>query len=265
MSLRKFLLLPQVVRLSLRAPRDQRQAWERYWSEIGSTGPGGQVLWDADVRSELDATVGRLRVHGDMSLPLVDLGCGNGRQARRLAAYASRVVGLDAAESAVSRAVHESEDVPNAEFRVADVTEPGLGDRLHDELGDANVHVRALLHQVPDAQRPAVVATIRALVGHRGVAHLCESDVQTDSLEYLQVKGATPTSMPDVVRRLVAAGIRPPSHFGAAEIARYFPDAEWCVMAGGPTTMHGVPLTEGGPPHLIPSYAAVLRSKRQTP
>src|SRR5688572_8012398 len=120
MSLRKYLLLPQVLRLSLHAPRDQRQTWERYWSEIGSTGPQGQVLWDADVRDELDATVGHLRVYGDMSLPVVDLGCGNGRQARALAAYAPRVVGIDGSESAVKRATEESDGVPNAEFRVAD-------------------------------------------------------------------------------------------------------------------------------------------------
>ena len=262
MSLRKYLLLPQVLRLSLHAPRDQRQAWERYWSEIGSTGPGGQVLWDADVRGEIDATVGRLRVHGDMSLPLVDLGCGNGRQARTLAAYASRVVGLDAAESAVRRAADESEDVPNAEFRQADVAEPGHGDRLHAELGDVNVHVRGVLHVVDDAHRPAVVENIRAMVGDRGVVHLCETDVPGDALEYLETQGATPTSMPDVVRRLVAAGVRPPAHFGAGELARYFPDAAWCVLASGPTTMHGVPLTEGGPLQLIPSYFAVLRAKR---
>ena len=263
MSMRKYLLLPQVLRLSLLAPRDQRQAWERYWSEIGSTGAGGQVLWDADVRGELDATVGRLRVHGDMSLPLVDLGCGNGRQARTLAAYASRVVGLDAAESAVRRAADESEDVPNAEFRPADVTEPGLGERLHAELGDVNVHLRGVLHVVDAGHLPAVVENIRALVGDRGVIHLCEADVHGDALDYLEVRGVTPTSMPDVVRRLVAAGVRPPSHFGAGELGRHFPEPAWCVLASGPTTMHGVPLTEGGPLQEIPSYFAVLRQKRR--
>ena len=263
MPLRKYLLLPQVIRLSLLAPRDQRQAWERYWAEIGSTGAGGQVLWDADVRAELDATVGRLRVHGDLSLPIVDLGCGNGRQARTLAAYAPRVVGLDAAESAVRRAADESEDVPNAEFRVADAAEPGLGESLHAELGDANVHLRGVLHVVDDAHRPAVVENIAALLGDRGVVHLCETDVRADALEFLQVQGATPTSMPDVVRRLVVAGVRPPSSFGVGELGKYFPDDVWCVLASGTTTLHCVPLTEGGNLQQIPGYFVVLRLKRR--
>jgi SAM-dependent methyltransferase len=261
MSVRKYLLLPLVLRLTLRAPRDPRQAWERYWSEIGSTGPGGQVLWDAGVRGELDATVGRLRVHADMSLPIVDVGCGNGRQARALAAYAPRVLGIDAAESAVKRAVEESDGIPNAEFRVGDATRPGLGATLHDELGDANVHLRGVLHETDAAHRAALVANLRAIVGVRGTIHLCETDVRAHPLEYLQRQGATPTSMPDVVRRLLTAGIRPPSHFGAPELARYFPDGQWCVLASGPTTMYGVPLAPGATFQQIPSHYAVLRAR----
>jgi SAM-dependent methyltransferase len=259
--MRKYLLLPQVLRLSLRAPRDRLQAWERYWSEIGSTGPRGQVLWDADVRDELDAVIGRLRLHADMGLPLVDLGCGNGRQARTLAAYAPRVVGIDASESAVRRAAQESEDVPNAEFRVADATDPDLGHELNTELGDTNVHVRGLFQETDAAHRPGLVATIRRIIGDRGVVHLCETDLDADPLEYLEVQGATPRSMPDVVRRLVAAGVRPPSPFGADERAAYFPDDEWDVLACGPTTMYGVPLAERGPLQIIPGYFAVLRRK----
>jgi SAM-dependent methyltransferase len=250
-----------VLRLSLRAPRDQRLAWERYWAEIGSTGPRGQVLWDADVRDELAATVARLRVHADMSLPLVDLGCGNGRQARALAAYAPRVVGIDAAESAVRRAGDESEGVPNAEFRVGGGTDPALGERLHDELGDVNVHLRGLLHLVDDAHRPDVVANLRALVGNRGVVHLSETDVPGDALEYLESRGATPTAMPEVVRRLVVAGVRAPSHFGAGELARFFPADEWCVLVSGPATMYGVPLAERGSLQRIPSHVAVVRGR----
>jgi SAM-dependent methyltransferase len=260
-ALRKYLLLPLVLRTSWRAPRDQREAWERYWSEIGSTGPQGQVLWDAGVRDELDATVGRLRFHGDMRLPVVDLGCGNGRQARQLAAYAPRVIGLDASESAVKRATEEADGVPNVEFRVADIAEPGFGARLRLELGDANVHLRGVLHQVDPAHRAAVVANAAALVGRRGVVHLCETAEDGDPLDFLAMQGATPRAMPDVVRRLVAAGVRPPRSFGAAELARCFPDHEWRVLVSGPAPMYGVPLAEGGELQKLSGHVAVLRRR----
>jgi SAM-dependent methyltransferase len=259
MSMRKYLLLPQVLRLSLHTPRDQGEAWELYWSEIGSTGRRGQVLWDADVHDELDAAVARLRVHGDLGLPVVDLGCGNGRQARALAAYAPRVVGVDVSQSAVKRATEESDTVPNAEFRVADVTEAGLGRRLHAELGDANVHLRGVLHQLADPV--ALVANLRDLAGARGLVHLCETNLPADGLEFLEHQGATPRTMPDVVRRLVIAGIRPPRHFGAAELAACFHDDDWRVLVSGATTMHGVPLTEGGEIQRMPGFFAVLRRR----
>jgi hypothetical protein len=91
--------------------------------------------------------------------------------------------------------------------------------------------------------------------------HLCESDVRVDPLEFLQLQGVTPTSVPDGVRRLISAGVRPPSHFGAPEVARYFPDAAWCVLASGPTTMYGVPLERGGAVQQLPGHYAVLRAR----
>jgi hypothetical protein len=65
--------------------------------------------------------------------------------------------------------------------------------------------------------------------------------------------------MPDVVRRLIAAGVRAPSHFGPDQVAEYFPAPQWRVLAQGPTTTHGVPLQPGGPLQQIPSYWAVVR------
>ena len=93
-SLRKYLLVPQLIFYATRAPRDQHLAWERYWSRVRRTGATGEVLWDTGEQSELDAAARQLQLHADLALPLVDLGCGNGRQAGALTRYAPRVVGI---------------------------------------------------------------------------------------------------------------------------------------------------------------------------
>jgi hypothetical protein len=41
MSLRKYLLIPQLSLYARRAPRDQGQAWEHYWSSVRRTGTDG--------------------------------------------------------------------------------------------------------------------------------------------------------------------------------------------------------------------------------
>jgi methylase of polypeptide subunit release factors len=62
-------------------------------------------------------------------VPIVDLGCGSGRQARALAALAPRVLALDGSAAAIGHARRAASDAP-VEYRVEDITRPGLGARL---------------------------------------------------------------------------------------------------------------------------------------
>ena len=263
MTWRRYLLVPRLLLTSLAAPRSPRRAWERYWSGVDRTGPGGQVLWDTDEPAEFERTAAHLREHADLSLPMVDLGCGSGRQAHALTALAPRVVGLDGAPAAVAHARRAWGST--VDLRVADIAEPGLGDRLAAELGDVNVHIRGVLHVLSDAQRRPVTETIAALLGRRGTLYLCETDQGGDPLDYLVAQGARPTHLPPAVHRLIRSGLRPPRHFGPAELAEFFPAPAWRVLAQGPATMFGVPVEPGGGPQRIPARFAVLRSAAGTP
>jgi SAM-dependent methyltransferase len=267
MKLRKYLLLPRLLLLAARAPRDQRLAWDRYWSEVTRTGFDGDVLWDAGEPTELTESIKRLYAHADPDLPIVDLGCGNGRQARAFTRYAPRVLGLDRSAAAVNRARLEAVGLPppgpgSLQFRVADVAEPGMGKRLCDEIGEVNVQVRGVLHVVDPPDRPTVVGNLKAMLGERGTAYVCETNLPGDALDYLVFQGATPTSMPVPLHRLVASGLQPPSHFGPTELARYFPAADgWRLLAHGPLTLYGIPLRQGDGAQHIPGYFAVLQAE----
>jgi SAM-dependent methyltransferase len=218
------------------------------------------VLWDTGEQATVADTIARLRSHADSSLPLIDIGCGNGRQARALAAYAPRVIGLDQAPAAIERTRFESAEIPDLEFRVADATNPILGTRLSSEFGEANVHLRGVLHIVSDADRAAIVDNLATMIGRRGTVYLCETDVPGDPLAYLLSQGATPRSMPDALRRCVVAGLRPPRHFGRAELDICFPPDRWRVLDAGPTRLLALSLRDGSGPQQIPGFFAVLRS-----
>jgi hypothetical protein len=109
------------------------------------------------------------------------------------------------------------------------------------------------------ARRPDVVRTIEALLGGRGTAYVSETDQAGDPLETLERQGATATALPAPVRRLITAGVRPPTHFGSAQVAEHFPPGRFRVLSRGPVTMYGIPLRPGGPVHEIPGYHAVVR------
>src|SRR5277367_1531119 len=146
MALKKLLLLPQLIWYGARAPRDQARAWDRYWGGIRRTGRDGEVLWDTDDPHDLDDALGHLRPHADLTLPIVDLGCGNGSFTRALARHFPRAIGVDVSSHAVARATEESRGSEGVSHRVLDACEPGAGRRLAAELGEANVYMRGVLH-----------------------------------------------------------------------------------------------------------------------
>jgi SAM-dependent methyltransferase len=259
MKWRKYLLIPRLVLTSRGASRSQAEAWERYWSTVRRTGRDGDVLWDTDELAELDLATAQLRQHADLTLPIVDLGCGSGRQARALAGLAPRVIAIDASAAVIAQARRDATNPIEVDFRVADIAEPGLGVRLAAELGAANVHIRGVLHVLDDDQRRLVVDNIAALLGRRGTLYLCETNHAGDALDYLVAQGARPTHLPAVVERLIRSGVRAPRHFGPAELDAFFPASAWRKLAHGPTVLYGVPVEPGGPLQRIPALFAVLR------
>ena len=52
-TLGRLLLIPRVARLSARTPKNPLVGWNHYWSDINSTGVGGDVLWDSGDLDEI--------------------------------------------------------------------------------------------------------------------------------------------------------------------------------------------------------------------
>jgi len=260
MSWRKLTIIPQLIWYGMRAPRNQATAWNNYWDGIRKTGPDGEVLWDAASAVEIDAVLGRVNAHFDASLPLIDVGCGNGRFTRALAARFPRALGVDFSPRAIERARAESAEAANTSFAVLDISGDGAGEQLA-RGGDANVFVRGVLHVLDPKRRAAAVANLRRALGARGTLYFSETNIEGNPLDHLEFQGATATFMPEPLRRCVAAGIRPPSHFGDAEREQFFASSDWQVLDSGKTVMHGIPLHEAGRIEDIPSYFAVVRPR----
>ncbi|MBV7334795.1 methyltransferase domain-containing protein [Chloroflexi bacterium TSY] len=127
--------------------------WDNYWRGVQETGPKGQVMWDnvPDMASAGDLR--RFKEHMNPELPIVDLGCGNGRQTRFLAQHFARVVGVDVSPAAIQKAQAETAPASNIEFRVLNAINPEEAATFHDEFGDVNIYVRGVLHVIQKADR----------------------------------------------------------------------------------------------------------------
>lgn len=261
MSLQKYLLLPQLFAYALRAPRDPAKAWDRFWNGVRRTGRGGEVLWDPEDPREFGEVEERVTAFFAPDLPVIDVGCGNGRFTRKLAAFFPKVVGVDVSSHAVEKAREESRGITNVSFHVADVSVPYALRWLTDELGEANVFMRGVLHVLDPKRRAVAIENIRAALGPRGVFYLSESNIHGDPLDHMVLQGATPTYLPEPVRKVIAAGVRPPSRFGDAEVRAYFPGAAWEILSSGPTVMYTLPLRTRDEIEALPSHFALARRR----
>ena len=73
-------------------------SWERWWAGIGGT-PGG-IVWDADA-GDLTAGLEHFAALFGQRLPVVDFGCGDGRQTRVLGRHFATVLGVDISPAAI--------------------------------------------------------------------------------------------------------------------------------------------------------------------
>lgn len=263
MSWKKFLIIPRLVALAARAPRDQAKAWDLFWSRVRQTGEGGDVLWDLGSDAEREAVSERLRAHLDLGLPVIDVGCGNGRQTRALAAVFPRALGVDVSPAAIGRAREESRGIENVEFRVLDMSRPGAGRALADELGPMNAYIRGVLHVMPSEAQKVAVENLRALLGHRGSLYVVETDFHGDSLDHLEYQGASAGRIPGPLHLCISSGVRPPAHFSEREFDTFFPPARWERVAAAPTVLHTLPMHNRGRADRdeLSAFYAVVRAR----
>ena len=265
-ALRKYLLIPRLIRLSSAAPKDPLTAWDQYWGNVRSTGAMGDVLWDSGSAHELNGYLPILK-QLDPTLPIVDVGCGNGSFTRLLAQHFPHALGLDYSANAVDRARQEAAGITTASFAVCDMTAPDAAQTVATALaaagwaGEANIFIRGVLHVLDRSGQSALAANLLPVVGNRGGVFLAETNFPGTPVDYVSHLGATRNSIPAPLEGAIR-GLPMPGRFGAAQRAKAFPTADWNLVEEGSASIETRPLSNPSSPDLIPGYYALLRAGR---
>lgn len=183
-----------------------REAWEGFWSATSDT--PGEAIWDAAPSLSAVPHSALLLPYADASLPVVDLGCGNGTQTRYLATRFARAIGVDLSQAAIARA-RRADPEGVAEFIQLDLVDGDAVRALHQRIGDTNVYMRAVIHQSEPEARPAVAAAVATLLGERGRAFVAE--LTPASKDVLQQASQGPQGPPEKLRRVFEHGLKPAS------------------------------------------------------
>ncbi|MEU2423603.1 methyltransferase domain-containing protein [Streptomyces sp. NPDC007851] len=225
-----------------------RYAWEGFWREAPDE--PGAVFWDADPDVTAAVHVALLEPHlTDPGLPLVDLGCGNGTQTRFLAQRFPRVLGTDISEAALEHARH-ADPAGQAGYRLLDAAEKTEARALHDELSDANVYMRGVLHQCEPEDRQPLADTIATLVGSRGRAFLVE--LAEAARPVLGGLAQNPAGPPPKLAPIFRHGIAP-GEVADEAVPAYLRSAGLTVLASGELPLTTTEYTPEGERIVLPS------------
>ncbi len=225
--------------------------WERWWAGIDGT--PGEIVWDADP-GDLDADLVHFAGAFSQSRPVVDFGCGDGRQTRFLARHFADVLGVDVLAAAIGRA-RAADNPPNAGFQVLDARDTAAAVRLHQELGDANVYIRGVLQALPPAAHPQAVQAIAALLGASGT--LFAKELPPEAAAYFAgviQRHGPPPGLAKVLRH----GL-PPGQISLPELTELFPADRFEVLGTGTSHMHTVNTLPGGEAIIVPAVWALIR------
>lgn len=254
-------LYSNFIRLRLKNgdPREYDRHWESYWKTVDRTGAHGDVPWDAAPQLAVAEDLPRFLPLMDRSVPILDLGCGNGRQSRYLSKYFNKVIGVDVAPSAVELARQETTEETNVEYRVLDATRPDQAEELHAEFGDMNVYIRTVMHVIQKVDRPRFVESLRILLGDRGVLYQLElTSKSLGALRALPVKGKF--GLPPLVERVVEHGAVPVG-FDAHERGALFPEDRWELLKeDAQVPIRTIPMVHGKEA-VLPGNYLILRPR----
>ncbi len=256
--LKSVRLLSNVLffRLKYGDPGKVDRHWENYWKTIQKTGRAGQVLWDNEPERASAEDLPRFKPHFDASLPLLDFGCGNGRQTRYLVRHFDRVIATDVSPSAIAKAREETSPEQKIEYRVLDALKPAEAQAFHDEFGDVNIYMRTVMHVVQKDDRPKFVETLSTLLGKRGT--LYQIELSLCALDYFRtLPGNSPSGLPSHVHNVIKTGATSVG-FDPKERFKLYPESRFQVLAeGDDVTINTVPLYHGDEGRVPANYLIV--------
>lgn len=229
-----------------------RQAWEGFWSATSDT--PGEAIWDCDPSLSSEPHSALLLPYADTTLPVVDLGCGNGTQTRYLSTVFARALGVDLAHAAIAHA-RRADTGGVAEYEQLNLVDTVAVRALHQKIGDSNVYMRAVIHQSEPVARPAVAAAVAELMGEKGKAFVVE--LTPASKDVLQQAAGAPGGPPVKLRRIFDHGLKPA---GATdeEVPELLRAAGLTILASGDTVLPQTELMPDGSRIDLPARWFVL-------
>ena len=144
---------------------------------------------------------------------------------------------------------------PNISYRVLDVLSPDAAQVLHEEIGDVNLYMRAVLHQLSPADHATAIQSIERLLGRKGVLYLVElSSAAEPFFAQLIKQHGQPPGLARVFQHQIMPGM-----VNENDLDVLFPADRFTLLHTGPSHIHTVHTLTTGEVVKVPVFYAILR------
>ncbi|MDQ3576956.1 MAG: methyltransferase domain-containing protein [Actinomycetota bacterium] len=230
--------------------------WENYWSELPRE--RGLPVWDSDGTVTAVAQLPLFQPTFGQTLPVLDVGCGNGTQTAALAEHFPTVIGLDFAPAAIEHA-RALQVGTSTQFRQFDLADADAAAEIHRELGDTNIYLRGVLHQMPDDRRPVAAASLATLLGSTG--HLFAVELTPSAgMTIKSALGQSPDAVPKL-QRVFRYGLTPAA-WSEGKLESVLGTAGIDIVDSGDITLHGTDTLPDGSSLDLPMTYLLARTTR---
>ena len=244
------------------APHDDQdrtlygRQWDQFYASAGADGRG-KALWDVDPERAFVRDHAIFSSYINKALPVVDYGCGTGRQTAAIGHMYAGVIGMDISARAIDIARQQcgEEDV---KFLTIEASDANFFPRLHSELGDVNVYMGGVLHQVYAADVSKIVEALGILIGSTGRLFLIE--VANNIRDYLRSESETFTRLPDAIQKTMISRL-PPRGLCQDELLALFPPDRFSILTSGDSKLCTNLVFQNDNPMHIPAIYAVVGAK----
>jgi SAM-dependent methyltransferase len=205
--------------------------WDQLYRQLNSNNE--PALWDVVPSLAIIKDYEKFKSTFDDVLPVIDLGCGSGVQTEYLSTKYDKIIGIDASKRAIQLANKNSKN-DNADYEVMDLLDKEAVDRFSKKMGDCNIYVRGVIHQIPLISRIQCINNIKHLMGNSGALYMIEtaSNIQ-DYITDLVIKFPhLPSSLANVMKSNF-----PPLGVSLDDFYQWFGNVHYSTFRSGETVL----------------------------
>ncbi|MEP0265768.1 methyltransferase domain-containing protein [Dokdonia sp.] len=199
--------------------------WDQLYRQLNASKE--PALWDVKPSRAIEKDFCIFKPYFNSSLHLIDIGCGTGVQTLYLSKHYNNVTGIDASKKAILTA-KQLANHQGLKFEVMDMLDTKTCIKTHKKVGDSNIYMRGVIHQIPYKHRTTFVQNLKILLGQQGAIFMIETALNIR--EFISKLVQNHSKIPQTLQNTLSSNF-PPLGVSKKELLSWFPKEEYQLLS----------------------------------